>query len=115
MAFEERSSAPEEPPFDASDEAQVQKRRRTAGNRAAAQKVALRKFLEIPAGRQWVWDLLEVCHLYRTSFDPTNEQSDRLTFFREGERNIGLYVLGQIEQHAPESLRLMMNEKSRNG
>lgn len=111
--FEERDSAlPEEPPYDASDEAQVQKRRRAAGNRAAAQKLALRKFLDMPAGRQWIWDLLESCHLYETSFDFQNPHA---TSFREGERNVGLRVLADIEKHAPQALRLMMNERGRNG
>jgi hypothetical protein len=47
-------------------------------------------------------------HIYETSFS-----SDPIAMaFREGERNIGLQFLSEISRTSPESLILMMTERS---
>lgn len=49
-------------------------------------------------GRWWIWNVLSSCHVFETSFttDPM------LTAFREGERSLGLSLLGTIMAHCPD-------------
>ncbi|MBX9946074.1 MAG: hypothetical protein K2Y40_18510 [Reyranella sp.] len=77
--------------YDAGDRLSVsdrQKRHRLAAERADADLVWLMNQRE---GRRFVWRLLQLCHLYESSFTGTSA-----TFFREGERNVGLQVLADI-------------------
>jgi len=70
-----------------------QKRRRVQNERHDADLVWLMNQRE---GRRFIWRLLQSCHLYETSFTGTSA-----TFFREGERNIGLQVLTDIVRLCP--------------
>lgn len=56
-------------------------------------------------GRRVVWRLLEKAGVYRTSFTGNSE-----TFFREGQRNLGLFIVAEIHAHCPESYALMLTE-----
>lgn len=56
-------------------------------------------------GRRFVWWLLEIAGVFRSSFTGNSE-----TFFREGQRNAGLQVLGMIHEHAPDTYSLMLKE-----
>lgn len=56
-------------------------------------------------GRRIAWRLLERAGIYRTSFTGNSE-----TFFREGMRQMGLHILGDIQAHAPESIAQMFTE-----
>ena len=60
------------------------------------------------AFRRFVWELLETTHVFRTSFTGNSE-----TFFKEGERNIGLKVFLRIQEHDPEGYALMVKENSK--
>lgn len=57
-------------------------------------------------GRRIVWRLLEKTGVFRCSFTGDNE-----TFFREGQRNVGLILMAQINESCPESYTLMMKEQ----
>jgi hypothetical protein len=57
------------------------------------------------AGRRVVWELLEFAGVFRTS--PT---MDNWTFFNEGQRNVGLKLLGRIQAHCPDEYALMIKE-----
>jgi hypothetical protein len=57
-------------------------------------------------GRRIVWRLLERTGVYRSSFTGNSE-----TFFREGQRNIGLMLMAQINECAPEQYSLMLKEQ----
>ena len=57
-------------------------------------------------GRRFVWRLLEKAGVYRTSFTGNSE-----TFFREGMRNIGLFVLSEIMEITAEQFALMLKEQ----
>jgi hypothetical protein len=59
-------------------------------------------------GRALMRDVLTFCGVYRSSFTGNSE-----TYFREGQRNVGLYFLSQIQEHAPEHYIEMIKE-SRN-
>lgn len=59
-------------------------------------------------GRGWMYDLLESCHVFASSFD-TNALS---MAFNEGSRNVGLRVLASIMATAPDEYVRMMREKN---
>lgn len=58
--------------------------------------------------RDYLWGLLERCHMFQTTFTG-NSQS----YFQEGERNVGLQVLHEINACDPDSYIKMM-QKSNN-
>jgi hypothetical protein len=57
-------------------------------------------------GRRFMWRMLEVTGVYRSSFTGNSE-----TFFREGARNVGLKLMADIHDYAPESYLLMLDEQ----
>jgi hypothetical protein len=50
--------------------------------------------------------LLEKAGIYRTSFTGNSE-----TFFREGMRNMGLFVLSEVMEVTPEQFAQMLKEQ----
>lgn len=56
-------------------------------------------------GRRIVWRLLERTGVYRSSFTGNSE-----TFFREGQRNVGLMLMAQINEFCPDQYALMLKE-----
>lgn len=91
--------------YDAGDRAHVadrQRRRRFAAEREDSDLVWLMNQRE---GRRFVWRLLKACHLYESSFT-----GDNATFFREGERNVGLQILADIVRLCPELHARMFSE-----
>ena len=58
-----------------------------------------------PRGRRIMWGLLELTGVYRSSFTGNSE-----TFFREGERNVGLKLVHKIHAHCPEKYATMTKE-----
>ena len=47
---------------------------------------------EHPAGKMVLWDVLSRCHIFESTFTGNSR-----TFFQEGERSIGLYVLFMLQ------------------
>jgi len=93
--------------FDASDAKQVREREQRAIRREKESREVVATLLSTPAGRNWMWQLLEAAHCFELSFSP---DSQSVTAFREGERNIGLSLIAQITRTAPESFIQMMRE-----
>jgi hypothetical protein len=95
--------------YDAGDRAHVserQKKRRLRAERADADLLWLMNQRE---GRRFVARLLQSCHLYESSF--TGPGSSRsATFFREGERNVGLRVLADITRLCPDLHARMLGD-----
>lgn len=58
-------------------------------------------------GRRIVWRLLDKAGIYRTSFTGNSE-----TFFKEGMRNMGLFIVAEIQAHSPEAYALMLTESN---
>jgi hypothetical protein len=56
-------------------------------------------------GRRFIWRMLELTGVYRSSFTGNSE-----TFFREGARNVGLAIIADIHEFAPESYVPMLEE-----
>lgn len=93
--------------FDANDPEAVQRQRVALGRQAAADRQVIKNLLSTEPGRSWFWRFLESCHCFSLSFDP---DSDRISAFREGERNIGNRLLADLVKSDPESYTLMMKE-----
>lgn len=59
-------------------------------------------------GREWIWNLLERAHIFRTSFTP----DPYLTAFNEGERNQGQLLLNDIMEACPDLYILAQRENN---
>lgn len=82
----------------------------TDGNRKAkdARREELRDLefvLSSREGRRFVWKLLEMCGVFTSSFTGNSQ-----TFFLEGQRNIGLKVLADVNEASLEKYVVMMKE-----
>ena len=56
-------------------------------------------------GRRFIWRMLETTGVYRSSFTGNSE-----TFFREGARNVGLKLISDIHEFAPDAYPMMLEE-----
>lgn len=83
--------------YDAGDRAHVSERQKKRRLRAEQADADLLWLMNQREGRRFMWRLLQSCHLYETSFTGTSA-----TFFREGERNVGLQVLADITRLCPD-------------
>lgn len=59
--------------------------------------------------RDYIWALLERCHMFQTTFTG-NSQS----YFQEGERNVGLQVLHEMNACDPDAYIKMMQKSLKN-
>lgn len=57
------------------------------------------------AGRRFMWRLLDKAGLYRSTMTGNSH-----TFFNEGRRDFGLYLIALINEHCPEQYALMVAE-----
>jgi len=57
-------------------------------------------------GRRFIWRMLETTGVYRSSFTGNSE-----TFFREGARNVGLKLISDIHEFAPDAYPMMLEEQ----
>lgn len=83
-----------------------------AENRRAEQKLEserdmadLEAVLDTEAGRRYLWRIISTTGVYRSSFT-----GDNTTYFREGQRNVGLIIVGEIMQNFPKMYSKMMEE-----
>jgi hypothetical protein len=67
---------------------------------------AARQVLGTPAGRRFLWWLLDdVCGLHSGTFTGTSE-----TFYREGRRSVAIDVLKFVQRAAPDAYSLAVQE-----
>lgn len=95
----------DEKPFDAGDEKQVKKRKTKIQIRKEQDKEDLRSILSSASGRRFMWKLLEECGVYKISFTGNSH-----TFFNEGKRQIGLRLIEDIFDAAPNAYTEMRME-----
>ena len=100
------------PLYDAGDPEHVQRAKRRLGRLAKARRDFIaQSLMGTRAGRAYVWELLTFCHVFRTSIvagDPYG------THVQEGERNVGLKLLADVNEAAPEAYRVMVEEAKEN-
>lgn len=92
--------------YDTSDQEQVQKaKKRTARTRADRLEFVRAAMLH-EQGRAWFYDLLVKCKVISTPFtdDPYR------TAFKCGEQNIGLMILADLQDAAPDNYLQMVKE-----
>jgi len=97
---------PEEP-FDASDPDQVQRAKRDEGRRLKEMQDAIRGLLGKPAGRLWMWRLMQHCNLTRSSHSPGDPYQ---TAYNEGARAVSLILNSDLSQADPKMYALMIKE-----
>ncbi len=74
------------------------------------QEIADFKWLtESKQGRRFLWRLLDKTGVYRSSFTGSSE-----TFFLEGQRNIGLLLMSEINAICPDVYATMLKEQKSN-
>lgn len=64
--------------------------------------------MSVAGGRSWMYDLLEFCSVFATTFSP----NPSLAAFKEGQRNVGIRLLNDIMQSCPDQYVLMMRERN---
>lgn len=74
---------------------------------ARVQEIAdLRTVMGTRQGRRFVWRLLELTGVYRTSYTGNAD-----TYFREGARNVGLVLVRDIHEHCFDKYVEAMQER----
>lgn len=109
-SFGPEVGAPDEQPYDASDPEQVNNRKRSAGRRKADERKFLREVLDKPAGRNWMWGLLEFCNAFDVGFVAGDPYATHLNL---GMRNVGLKLIADISEVAPEAMTRMLKERGK--
>lgn len=62
----------------------------------------IRKVLSTPEGRRFVWRIMSTCGIFRSSMTGTSQ-----TFFNEGQREIGLFLLNETGLARPDAFVVM--------
>lgn len=96
-------------PFElAEQEAEKHERNKRARDTAYLASEDMKWLMGSKRGRRIAFRVLERTGMYRSSY------SDKalLTAFNEGQRNVGLVLMAQIHEVAPESYTLMMKEQN---
>lgn len=97
--------------YDANDEEQVEEARKKAEVTNAMKLNVLRNLMGIPAGRAWIYSVLDRCHIYGNPFVPGQADS---TAFNLGEANIGRIFLADVQEAASEFYLTMLQEAKTN-
>ena len=92
----------------AADEKRVKEKGELEKRRADRDAADFTGIMSTESGRRFVWRMLTACHIYESSFTGNNT-----TFFNEGERNIGLMLMADINSHCPEMYIKMLQEAKR--
>lgn len=79
--------------------------------RAERDRSDLKKVLEMPEGRRFLWKLMSGSRVFSSIF--TNNALEMS--FREGRRTIGLEILQQITNASPDALTRMQKERESDG
>lgn len=94
----------------ASDESQIQSARIKQKLGEESEANDLRFILSTEQGRRFIWKLISKCGVFRQSFTGNSQ-----TFFMEGERNIGLFILDSVMRADPESYLKMYVQAKKEG
>ena len=96
------------PPYDAGNEDDVKNAKRRAGRLAKARKdFILQHLMGSKPGRAYVWEMLTFCHVFHTSVVFGDSHA---TYMHEGERNVGLKLLADINRDAAGLYAIMVAE-----
>jgi hypothetical protein len=65
----------------------------------------IREVLNTRRGRRFYWRYLTICGVFKTS-----NSDEHQIFFNEGMRNVGLQLLADVNEAAPEAYLVMLRE-----
>ena len=91
--------------MNASDPQQIAEIEGKAKRKQSQDNLDLLWVMSSPEGRRFVWRILEGAGLYRLSYTGNSE-----TFFNEGQRNIGLKLLSELQKVSPDEYVKMTQE-----
>ena len=94
-------------PYDAGDKVHVETKKTKRQLETDAELNRLRFIMSDSKGRAFMHELLKEAHIFQPSFHADNE---RMTCFREGERNVGLKLLGKLQISFLDEYTLMLKE-----
>lgn len=89
----------------AADPEQVQQAKEKAESLNDRRLNDVREVLNTVRGRRFYWTLLEFCGVFKTS-----NADEFQIFFNEGMRNVGLKLLADVNEAAPEAYLKMLGE-----
>ncbi len=91
----------------AADENQIKIEREKNKFKQDTEDQDLKFLLSSDQGRRFIWNMLEKCGVFKSSFTGSSE-----TFFLEGQRNIGLKLMSDIMRVDPDSyLKMIKSNK----
>jgi len=93
---------------DLSDKKDVSERNARLKSRQRENDDAFLSLVATKQGRQWLFDHLAVCHIFVT----THRAEPTASAFAEGERNVGLRLLGDIMRLSPHTFAQMLEENA---
>lgn len=93
-------------PVDTGDPEQIEDRKDKDALRMEQEVADLTKIMEARSGRSFMWRLLGQCGVYRSSFSADLAEMA----FSEGRRNIGLWLVRELERVDPALFAKMQQE-----
>lgn len=93
--------------FDASNKQEVKRAEQKAKNQRDTEMADLRRLVSTKWGRRVVWRILEKSGQHRTSFT-----GNSTTFFNEGQRNIGLWLVDEVLSADTDAYLAMIKESN---
>lgn len=70
----------------------------------------LKHLMSAATGRAWMWDLLGRCGMFSTSVNVDHPNTDAVTNFREGSRNVSLMIWNDLQELCPDDTIRMQRE-----
>ena len=102
----------QEDSYDTSNKEQVNKQRKKAARTRADRLKFIEAAMQHEQGRAWFYDILLFCKVFQGPYDPDPYR----TAFLCGEQNIGLRILADLQDAAPDNyLQMIRENKSKNG
>jgi len=89
----------------AADPEQVEKAKQKVESRNDRRLNDVREILNTKRGRRFMWETLEFCGIFKTSLADPHQ-----IFYNEGQRNVGLKLLADVNEASPEAYLLMLRE-----
>jgi len=94
--------------LNAADAKQVKEAGKSVKDQRKREIDDIRNVLSGFSGRRFFWRVLSECGLFRISHEIGGKPED--TIFREGKRNIGLFLLNDMNEADPDAYLKMVNE-----
>ncbi len=102
----EKSPETKDPTPDVGDEKQVKRKKSRAQRLREQNDEELRAVLSQPVGRAVIWRILQDCGIYQSSLSSEALQMAA----REGRRNLGLWLMGEVHSADAQAYALMQGE-----